>query len=415
MTACANHPQSRLLPENTQASIAPNQLDVLNLVKGQQAFSADLYQELLQNEDAQDKNLFISPLSISSAFGLAYAGAKGQTAKDIANVLHYNLPEEALHKTMGSALAQMQDEREGQIFQTTNALFTDKQTKLNPDYLKTVRQFYGVNDMRVDYRNNSNQAVDKINQWVSDKTQGLISKTLEYEQITEYTRNVLVNTAYLKAAWAGKFNEENTNEDTFYGVNGAFNVPMMQQKGDFRYIKASGYSAVEIPYQSRTMSMIALLPKQRTGLAALERKFSAEFIDQLFSRLNDAETYEVDIRFPRVDLSKKYKLKAPLIKMGMNEPFSNFADFSGRMLHGDQMASKLNEVIHKTVLKVDEKGTEAAAVTAIDEIIVVGMRKNQKTAKFRADHPFLILIRHNETGAILFMGRIIEPMPEGSL
>ena len=415
MTACVSNPQTLPSPENNQASIAPNQLAAINLVKGQQAFSADLYKELLQNENAENENLFISPLSISSAFGLAYAGAKGQTAQEISQVLHYNLPEEELHKAMGSTLTQVQDEREGQVFQTANALFTDKQTKFNLNYIKTVRQFYGVNDMRVDYRNNSKQAVDKINQWVSRNTQGLIPKTLEYEQITKNTRNVLVNTAYLKAAWAGKFIEENTKEDTFYGVNGAFNVPMMQQKSDLRYISSSGFSAIEMPYQGHALSMVAILPKRRKGLVALDHKFSAEFIDRVFTRLNSAETYEVDIRFPKVDLSADYKLKAPLIHMGMNEPFSKSADFSGRIPHDAQWPTKLNEVIHKTILKIDEKGTEAAAVTAIDEIITVGARLNKRTAKFHADHPFLILIRHNETGAVLFMGRIVEPVPKGLL
>lgn len=388
---------------------------VQSLTQGQKVFALELYKTLLKEDGRSGENLFISPVSISTAFGLAFAGAKGQTAQELAQVMRYTLPEAELHQAMGTLLGQVENERNGQVFKTANALFIDKASTLNPAYLDTVTQYYGATDTRVDYRNNPDQAVDIINKWVSGKTNQLIPKTFKYGQLTKDNRNVLVNTAYLKANWAYSFAEVNTQQAKFYAPGQTLTVPMMQQKSDFRYARYSGASAIEMPYQGREISMIAILPDKRKGLKALERKLSAPFLDAVFQRLISNAPYEVDVHFPKIELEQGYKLKKPLVSMGMDMPFSDFADFSGRFPHDSQRATKLNEVTHKTVLKVDEKGTEAAAVTALDEVITVSGRLKTKKAKFHADHPFIILIRHNETGAILFMGRVVRPQSAQAL
>ena len=166
------------------------------------------------------------------------------------------------------------------------------------------------------------------------------------------------------------------------------------------------------------MSMIAILPDKTNGLPKLEAKLTPKFIDTLIEDFKQdyetAKPYKVDLTLPKIDLSDDYKLGPILKAMGMPQAFSKFADFTGRIdpaKQPDAYPTKLGQVIHKTVLKVDETGTEAAAVTAIEEVIVVGApRHKPKIVEFKADHLFLILIRHNETGAILFMGRINNPV-----
>lgn len=416
LTACASpsHPQSDL---KTTSNFKPidDSIALEVLTQGHTEFAMDLYKKLDSNPDKADENIFISPLSISTAFGLAYAGAKDETAQELASVLHYTLPEEQLHPAMGELIEAVEDETEGQLFQMANALFVNQDTVLEPDYLKLTKTFYDAEETRVNFKKQPERAIEIINDWVKVKTRGLIPKTLKYSKDTHKTRNVMVNTAYLKAGWAHSFSENLTKSGDFKTPKGLIKTPLMHRTAKLRYTKIRGYSAIVLPYQTGTMSLIAILPDKENGLPKLEAKLSPEFLTGLLKSFKTDTQYEVDITLPKIDLSDDYKLHNDLNAMGMPLAFSDFADFSGRIdvaKQPDRNSTKLGQVIHKTVLKIDEDGTEAAAVTAIDEIITVGApRKKPKKVEFKADHPFLMLIRHNETGAILFMGRINNPMP----
>lgn len=420
LTSCtsAPNPQASL---KTSSNLKPidETIAVEVLTQGHTKFAIDLYKKLSEDPDKAGENIFISPLSVSTAFGLAYAGAKGETAQEMASVLHYILPEEQLHPTMGTLIKTVEDDTEGQLFQMANALFVNQDTVLEPDYLALTKASYEAEDTRVDFKNQPKQAIETINDWVKDRTHGLIPKTLSYTKDTRKTRNVMVNTAYLKTGWAHPFSDNNTKLGNFATPNGNLKTPLMQRTyrtGKLFYTKGRGHAAVSIPYQMGTMSMIAILPDKESGLPKLEAKLSPEFLLDLRESFANDTKYEVELTLPKIDLSDDYKLQDNLKAMGMSLAFSDFADFSGRINSAkqpDNYPTKLGKVVHKTVLKMDEDGTEAAAVTAIDEVIIVGApRKKPKKVEFKADHPFLLLIQNNKTGAILFMGRINNPVAE---
>jgi len=322
----------------------------------------------------------------------------------MASVLQYNLPEPRLHPAMKALLSQVEDQREGQVFNTVNALFVEKSTVLEPDYVAVTDAFYNAADTRVDFKRAPKAAIDTINNWVKDKTRGLIPKTLTFTKDTKDTRNVMVNTAYLKANWSRPFSDRLTENGEFTTPSNIISIPLMHQTRKLPYVKNRGYASVLLPYQSGAMSMIAILPDRPDGLPRLEAKLTPAFIDTLIEDFTQsyesAKPYEVDLTLPKIDLSDDYKLGPILKAMGMEQAFFDFADFSGRIdpaKQPDRYSTKLGQVIHKTVLKVDEKGTEAAAVTAIDEIITVGAPRHKPK-------------KVNETGAILFMGRINNPV-----
>lgn len=391
--------------------------DLQNLNVGNMQFATDIYQKLSQDPENQGENIFISPLSISTAFGLAYAGSKGNTAQEMASVLQYNLPESRLHPAMKELLSLAEDQGKGQVFNTANALFIEKTTVLEPDYVAITNTYYNAADTRVNFKSAPKTAINSINDWVKEKTRGLIPKTLTFTKDTYKTRNIMVNTAYLKANWSRPFSEGLTEIGEFTTPSEAIKTPLMHLTSKLPYVKNKGYASVILPYQGGAMSMMVILPDRPDGLPKLEAKLTPEFIDILIEDFKQdyetAKPYKVELTLPKIDLSDDYKLGPSLKAMGMIQAFSDSADFSGRIVAAKQpdgYSTKLGQVIHKTVLKVDEAGTEAAAVTAIDEIIITSApRHKPKIVEFKADHPFLILIRHNETGAILFMGRINNP------
>lgn len=419
LTACTSAPNPQTPLKISSLKPVDNTETIEVLTQGHTEFAFDLYQKLRTNPDKADKNIFISPLSISTAFGLAYAGARGDTAQEMTSVLHYTLPEDQLHPTMENLTKTVEDETEGQLFQMANALFVNRDTVLEPDYIALTKAFYKAEETRVNFKNQPQQAINTINDWVKVKTRGLIPETLKYTKDTNKTRNVMVNTAYLKAAWDVPFSEGLTKVGEFSTPDGKIQTPLMRMERQLRYSKGQNFSAIALPYQGGKMSFIAVLPDKEDGLPRLEKKLSPKYLQQILTRLSPLHNktkYKVDLTLPKIIIADDYKLGSTLGDMGMKTAFSNSADFSGRIdprKQPDSYSTKLGEVIHKTVLKLDEAGTEAAAVTAIDDIVVTSApRKKPKVVEFKADHPFLTFILNNETGAILFMGRINNPVEE---
>ena len=230
LSSCVSSPTSSSEPltASAQKPIADSSLsDLQNLTAGNTEFAIDIYQTLTQDPEKQGKNIFISPLSISTAFGLAYAGSKGNTAQEMASVLQYNLPEPRLHPAMKALLSQVEDQREGQVFNTVNALFVEKSTVLEPDYVAVTDAFYNAADTRVDFKRAPKAAINTINNWVKDKTRGLIPNTLTFRNDTKDTRNVMVNTAYLKANWSRPFSDRLTENGEFTTPSNIISIPLM--------------------------------------------------------------------------------------------------------------------------------------------------------------------------------------------
>ena len=319
-------------------------------------FATDIYQKLSQDPEKQGENIFISPLSISTTFGLAYAGSKGSTAREMASVLQYNLPESRLHPAMKELLSLAEDQGEGQVFNTANALFVEKTTVLEPDYVAITDTYYNAADTRVNFKSAPKAAIDTINDWVKEKTRGLIPKTLTFTKDTYKTRNVMVNTAYLKANWSRPFSEGRTEIGEFTTPSEVIKTPLMHLTSKLPYVKNKGYASVILPYQGGAMSMVAILPDRPDGLPKLEAKITPEFIGTLIEGFKQdyevAKPYKVDLTLPKIDLSDDYKLGPTLKAMGMIQAFSDRADFSGRIVAAKQpdgYPTKLGQVIHKTV------------------------------------------------------------------
>ncbi len=395
----------------TTAQISASEItkdDIRSVAQGSQALGIDLFKEIRK---ADDGNVFISPVSISSAFGLAYAGSAGQTEVEMAEVLNFELPNNRIHRALGQLQATVEDETKGQLFDTANTIFVEKTAGLTPAYKALISDNYEAGPQSVDFMFAPGEAIKTINKWVSDQTRGLIKKTVDEKSVHSGTRSVMVNTAYLKADWLSPFKASKTEDGDFFAPEEIKTVPLMFQRHRYKLMSARGFRAIELPYQNSTMSAVVFLPKSKTGLDDFERKLTSTKLSKWIEDLNEEKIIDVDLTLPKVDLKYQSSGFDELLKaLGMTTAFSDFAQFPGRLT--DTQRTKLDKVIHKTVLKVDEDGTEAAAVTAITEITVSGTRYLKDAEVFRVDHPFFLVLKNNETDAVLFMGRIVDPMPD---
>lgn len=370
---------------------------VMKVSTNQVAAALDLYGKLSPKQG----NLFFSPFSISSALGMVQAGARGETLKQMNQALHFG------SRTHEEMLALRQSltagPKDAQHLHVANSIWPSVQYPFLPAYIKLLRDYYGVEVKPQDYVKNAEKARLEINGWVEKQTQDRIRDILQEGSLRGDTRLVLVNAVYFKAAWAHPFPEKATKNDFFQSDSKSSTLArMMHQTDKFDYAATEDAAILKLPYRKGLQSMLVVLPKQKFGLAALEKKLSPQLIDSWSRAMKETR---VDVTLPRFEMEDSFELKAPLGELGMHDAFSRGrADFSG-MNGGRDLFIDL--VVHKTFIAVTEKETEAAAATAI-AMRTMSMLP-EEAAVFRADHPFLFLIQDEETGAILFMGRVTEP------
>jgi serpin B len=362
-------------------------------------------------------NQLISPASISTAFGMAYAGAKGDTAKEIATVLHYpqNLPD--FHGSFGQLLGSMQLDRVGRTMSVNNAIWLQNEVLVLPEYQALVDKNYAAGLKRVDFKADPEAARLKINRWVEEKTNDKIRNLLSPVNVTKGTRSILVNTVYMKAEWAEPFRKEMTKSEDFTLQSGnKQKQPLMNQRSRYPYAELEGFKAIALPYRGGETEMVVLLPKSDRGLPKLEAQLTPAKMQAAFAALAEPEAWQdVILTLPKFKIQQRYELAETLGAMGMNIAFSDASDFSGMKVVRSESSDredwhfKIDEVIHQTFVEVEEKGTEAAAATAIAMVVVTSAPRNPKPPPppkiFRADHPFLFIIRDRRTKAMLFIGR----------
>ena len=382
--------------------------DAATIVAGMNDFGAELYADLR----SAPGDMAISPASISTAFGMAYAGARGRTADEIASTLNY--PKVAdFHASFGSLLRTMELSRIGRTLSVNNALWLQERSPVQPDYEALVKRHYGAGLRRVDYKTDSEAARKQINAWVESKTNGKIRNLLSPQNVTRKTRSVLVNTVYFKADWADPFNKSETRQEDFRLARGnRVKRDLMHRQGNFALAEMPELKILTMPYRGGETEMVVLLPEKHDGLAKVERSLDGAGLKRLLTELRENSSHgRVEVTFPKFKIENRFELNEPLERMGMIIPFSDASDFSGakvvRPLSPDQedWNLKISDVIHQVFVEVEEKGTEAAAATAIASIIVTGAGPVRPPKVFRADHPFLFLIRDRRTDAILFIGR----------
>jgi serpin B len=378
-------------------------IDIAPVVKGSNTFALELYAKLAKS----DEPVFFSPYSISTALAMTYAGARGQTAVEMAKVLHF--PEDAaqLHPAY-AALIKKTRSASGVQLTTSNALWADGGYGFARDFLELPVRYYGAGIYAEDFAADPEGARRRINAWVEKQTQRKITDLLPKGALDDLTRLVLTNAIYFKGDWQEPFKKGATRDEPFFLTpEETVQVPLMNQTEVFGYAKGDGFQVLEMPYEGRELALVALLPTKKDGLGEFERSLTAE---NLAKWLRELRRQPVQVTLPKFRMEAQFELKKPLSDLGMPLAFSSEADFTG-MSRSKGKELRINTVTHKAVVEVNEKGTEAAAATAVEAKVKEEANddKPQPPPVFRADHPFVFLVRDRRTDSVLFLGRVTNP------
>jgi serpin B len=389
------------------ANTAPDGALQNQLVNGNTDFALALYRQLLL-ETPGEENLLFSPLSISTALAMTYAGARGQTATEMVDALRFSLPAEPLHAGMGwldrqlsqrGAGAQGKDEQPFRLV-VSNSVWGDGQASFVPDYLDILAQYYGTGISLLDFQGAPDSSRIKINDWVAERTEQRIQNLLPESTVTTATRLVLVNAVYFNAAWQKKFDVAATTEELFKQLDGSSKtVSLMNQTSTLNYTAGEGYQAVELPYDGGELVMLVILPADGR-MAEIEQSLNAESLQTM---RNAMQAQYTQLALPRFKLDGSFGLKSSLQQLGMRQAFTDQANFSAI---SSGMALFVQDVVHKSFAEVDENGTEAAAATGV----IAGVTAiPPKPVVFKANRPFLFAIIDQPTAALVFLGRIVDP------
>ncbi len=362
-------------------------------------FAANLYKYVLDGEG----NVFFSPYSLSSAFAMLYPGARGKTKEEMEKVLHFIPEERGNSRQFHVFLNRIREiNRDGKIdLITANSIWLQKGVRLLESYLGTVKRFFESGLHYVDFIASPEGARKAINRWVAKKTRDKIKDLLHRGDVTQETRMVLCNAIYFNGKWKKAFDRRKTKKGIFYEEGRKKKeVEMMEKEEECRLAELGQIDAISIPYGKGEVSMIIFLPKDRDGIEMVDKGIEGGKLEEWISTVLDSPTKEVRVVLPKFKMEERYDLGQVLEKMGMKTSFSSQADFSG--LAGERRWA-ISKVVHKAVVEVDEKGTEAAAATAVvvEEITCLPSHQN-----FVADHPFVFAIVDTKTGSILFLGRM---------
>ncbi len=408
LSACSSAPSvppggTIELARSAVARVSANPADAALAGSAINAFGLELYAKLA----AGTPNAVISPASIALALGMARAGAKGQTAAEMDAVLH-NLASDAnaswlnaLDAALATRSGTFKDDSGNDLAVTlriANAPFAQKGMALQQAYLDALAARYGAGLRLVDYITATETARKAINGWVSDQTEQRIPELLQPGVLDDMSRLTLVNAIYLKAAWQDPFEVSATADGAFTTADGkTVTVPLMHATTSLRYAKGAGWQAVEIPYIRGSLAMTVILPD---NLTAFEQGFDGAKLDAITSALADTQ---VTLTLPKFSIETKAELGKLLETLGMPTAFSDKADFSG-ITTAEQLA--ISAVIHQANIDVDEKGTTAAAATAV---VLRATAMPAQPVAFTADRPFLFALRDVPTGTALFIGRVGDP------
>ncbi len=406
LPACSKSVSASELKSDKPRVTAPavNLADMASLANGNSAFALDLYQAL----KSADGNFFYSPYSISEALAMTWGGARTDTEKQMADTLHFDLPQDRLHPAFNSLdleLAKRGEKAQGQDgegfrLNVVNAIWGQKDFTFSQSYLDLLAQNYGAGLRLADFINASEPSRQTINQWVSDQTEGKIKDLIPKGAINDLTRMVLTNAIYFNAAWRSPFNKTATADGEFHTLTGnAVTVPFMKQSATFGYAEGENFQAVEIPYDGNELSMVILLPESEK-FNAFESTLDSQRVNDIIGSI---KYQTVVLTMPKFNFESSFGLKKTLSEMGMPVAFSPNADFSGIDGKKDLL---IQDVVHKSFISVDEAGTEAAAATGV---IVGTTGMPVSPAECTLDHPFIFLIRDISTGTVLFVGRVSNP------
>lgn len=371
-------------------------------VDGNNEFAFDLYKKISGDDANFVRNVFFSPYSISTALGMTFAGARNETAAQMAAVLHFDPDQSTLHQSFFDLATGIDGTGKAYQLAVGNALWGQENYPFDREYVALIRQYYSGGFHTVDFARETETSRGRINQWIAEKTADKIRNLLQQGDINALTRLVLTNAIYFKGDWETQFDRRLTRPAPFRVKPGqTIDVPMMSRTGSLPYAATDLLQAVELPYAGGDLSMLVLLPT--TDLNVVERQLSGQLLDELLVQMKPVP---LSLYLPRFKFDARYALQEEkyLPALGMVDAFQErLADFSGLTGRKELFISG---VFHKAFIDVNESGTEAAAATAV----VIGLKSAlPPTTVFRADRPFMFLIRHKPTGAILFLGRVANP------
>jgi serpin B len=393
----ANQQGKKTAPQETTVKIEPLYVEA-NL-----QFGFRLLHELDERREAP--NLFFSPLSASLALTMVLNGARNETYRQMAHALGYGeQPVERINTENALLLHLLRSPDPKTETLVANSLWVQQGFSLLPSFLQACQKHYEAEVDSVDFMQDREGAAERINGWVKQNTKGLIPKLFEPSDFSPLTRLVVVNTLYFKGKWQKPFDKQATREEEFHLEGGKVKrVPMMHQSGKFDYLRGDGFQAVALPYGAGELSFYLFLPDEGRSLQAFLKELTAERWAQW---LKGFKPMEGDVGLPRFRIEATYPLKEPLQAMGITDAFDpEKADLSGVAPLTDGRLF-ITKALQKAVVEVDEEGTKAAAATGV-VVSVTAYNPNRFT--LIANRPFFFIIRHNATGAILFMGIVREP------
>jgi len=394
-------------PENIEVSITPANIGYgSSVTEANNQFGYDLYTTI---SNGSPGNVFFSPFSISSAFALTYEGAKGKTADEIRTVFHFPQNVSTLREDFFAIDAGLNNGNDANYtLRTANALWAEKTFAFLPSYTDAAVRYYDANTTNLDFITQPEASRQTINAWVGDKTAGKIPELIPAGAIDPATRLVITNAVYFNGTWALPFDANQTSSADFHVTSEkTVQVKMMQKTGEdarYNYAETGNLQVLELPYAhgpGHELSMIILLPKN-ADITAAEAALDPK---NLTAIENSTTVQQVQVYIPKFKVETQYMLPTTLASMGMPTAFTGTADFSNMDGRNDLYIS---DVIHKAYVDVNERGTEAAAATA------VVMRMNavynpNPVPTFRADHPFVFLIEDKDSGTVLFIGKVTDP------
>ncbi len=371
-------------------------------IGGNNQFAIDLFRALRERPG----NLAVAPASLSTALAMAYEGARGETAAEMARVLHLPADREAMRQEYCDLLARLNGDGGERPYRlvAANSLWGQQDDHFLPEYTACLEKIYGAELHAVDFRSATEKARLAINAWVAGKTNGMIPELLSSrDDVTPATLAGVVNTVYFKAAWLHPFVKSMTAPGDFHCADGTkIRVPMMHQTRRFAHAQGDGFAMLELPYQGGDLALDVVLPNEGVALDKVESGLSLNGLQQTIDRLGERD---VSVELPKFKVTAAADLSETLKGLGMRSAFDAGADFSGIDGKHDLFVSK---VVHQVVVNLDEEGTEAAAGTGV--IASRALTVKARPIPFRVDRPFLYVIRDLKSGAILFLGRVADPV-----
>ncbi|WP_458209263.1 serpin family protein [Haladaptatus sp. NG-SE-30] len=396
--------------ENDPNPATANDETIETLARGNTGFGLTLLSSLVEEEPT--KNQFLSPYSISVALAMTYAGARGETRTQMADALQFPLEDGTLHAAFGETddrLAASNEDDTGSKkdvpFQltTANAVWGQQDYPWRDDFLTTLKTYYDAGLYVCDFEGNHEEATRTINEWVADQTEEKITDLLPKGALSSLTRLVLTNAIYFQATWKEPFEKDQTKQKRFTALDGTTTqVPMMRQHDSFPYASVDGHQVLELPYVGDEVGMIVVLPEE----GRFEEFVESLNADRVVTMLNEMEQQKGTISLPRFSVESTFSLPQTLAELGMPIAFSNAADFGGMAdLEKAGESLRIDDVLHKSYVAVDEEGTEAAAATAVE---MVATSAPLDPFEMTVDRPFYFLIRHRPTDTVLFLGRVVD-------